>query len=68
MMDCNIAPPMIEMMENDKWKTEYSSINNGVSPPSFLLRHRYGRNFSGKGIFKNTSTCENAVARKYFVK
>ena len=26
------------MMKNDKWKTEYSSKNNGVSPPSFLLR------------------------------
>ena len=58
------------MVENDKWKTEYSSKNNGVSPPSFLLRFRRDAdvtrngNFSGKGISKNNSTCENAVARK----
>ena len=57
------------MMEDDKWKTEYSSKNNGVSPPSFLLRFRdadvtRNSNFSGKGISKNNSTCENAVARK----
>ena len=29
-------------MKNDKWKTEYSSKNNRVSPPSFLLTFRCG--------------------------
>ena len=39
-----VGEPVYGMMENDNSKTKYSSKNNGVSPPSFLLRLRYGRN------------------------
>ena len=56
------------MKENDKWKTEYSSKNNGVSPPLFYSDFNADvtrkTNFSGKGISKNNPTCKNAVARK----
>ena len=56
-------------MENDKWKTEYSSKNNGVWPPFFYSDFdadvNGNSNFSGKGVSKNNLTCENAVARKH---
>ena len=56
-------------MENNKWKTEYRSKNNGVWPQFFYLDfdadENGNSNFSRKGISKNNLTCGNAVARKH---
>ena len=54
------------MMVNDQWKTEYHSKNNGVWPPFFDDDEDVTgkRNFNGKGVSKNKTSCENAVARK----
>ena len=58
----------IGMMENDKWKTEYSSktmeFRKHLFYSDFDADVTRNSNWSGKGISKNNSTYENAVARK----
>ena len=56
------------MMENDKWKKEYSSktteFRQHLFYSDFDADVTRNSNCSGKGISKNSPSCENAVARK----